>query len=164
MIVTRPPKTRNRLSFPPPSFKGGSLSSNKSSRQALQVPQTSEYLPLVEENPAGFKLPIFVKWRPLARSVNHRGLSGAVKGLGAPIISMSHWAIEVGNYTHELRQGADHTICRSRGRWVDTPWDGPRKNSKPTKIGGRIPCGETQMTDFEIDSQGGFAERSSYLQ
>ena len=68
-------------------------------------------------------------------------------------LCVGHWAIEVGDYTHELHLGRDKSISHFRGEWLRTPRRAISLGM-PKSIVEHTVCGETQMTDRQIDKEG----------
>jgi hypothetical protein len=104
------------------------MSSSRSSRQEGSVP-----LVLVETNAGRNRRPVFLK---------HRPLSGFFKSaLSSGNEEISHWALQIGPYTHELRAAEGGSFTHFRGRWTVAP-----------ELEEQI--GTTDYTDEEIDSKG----------
>ena len=115
--------------------------------------QNREWVELQETNPTCSKRTVYLKWRPLRKLIG-------TKGLGRPAILyisqrrlFGHWAIEVGDYLWELIQEADGSIKFHRGRWVDPPQSlvDESREILQTKTSR---CGETCLTDLQIDEKG----------
>jgi hypothetical protein len=102
-------------------------------------PRDSKSLPfpLIERNEQRAPRLIYFKRRPL---------SGTIKGAFSKNLgSFSYWALEIGDYTHELdaEEGPDgrKNVVHFRGIWM----------APPTL---RVAIGRTKCSDGEIDEAG----------
>ena len=128
----------------------------------VALPERQE-LELVEHNAARSQRDVILKWRPLRKYANKEGIRGMLLSLGGGTQTMGHWAIEVGQYTHELLVDTEewherHRIVVTRqmrhfrGSW---PEDRLSANVQDAKNGiQRRICGSTNMTDLKIDEEG----------
>lgn len=95
-------------------------------------------LPLKEKNASGRVRTVYFKHRPLTGRF--------LETLSDGIVEHSHWALEIGDYTHELE--VEHSAGKRRARHSRGKWTAPPKF--------RRAIGETSETDARIDEIGEF--------
>ncbi|KIW99017.1 uncharacterized protein Z519_00680 [Cladophialophora bantiana CBS 173.52] len=99
-------------------------------------------LPFKETNSPGRLRQIYVKYRPVRKFVEGRGLKGMLTNVASYLQTIGHWALVIGPYTYDVYE-KNGSICVFVGEWEEAP-AGEEDRIKMKEVG------KTVCTDKDI--------------